>query len=276
MDDFRSILVHLDSSSAAADRLLLASLLAQRHEAELTGLYAVSSVGDEFVFTVAGDTASLVRLRKSEEDKCASARAQFNGVTAGLQPRPSWAELALQHDQELARRIRFADLLVLGQFEPGSETRDGLTASFVPSAIMDSGRPALIVPFKGAPVAYPRVAAVAWKNTRESAHAVRAALPMLLRCEVVHVAQWEEAGDDVPEDSFGIDHFFELHGVHRIVHRKAATRDPGEALLSFVAEVSADLLVMGCFGHWRAREWAFGGVTRSILRSMTIPVLMAH
>jgi hypothetical protein len=99
VDDFRSILVHLDSSSAAADRLLVARLLAQRHKAELTGLYAVSSIGDEFVFAVAGDTASLLRLRQSEEDKCASARAQFHGVTAGLQPRTSWDELALQPDQ---------------------------------------------------------------------------------------------------------------------------------------------------------------------------------
>jgi nucleotide-binding universal stress UspA family protein len=52
--------------------------------------------------------------------------------------------------------------------------------------------------------------------------------------------------------------------------------DAGEHLLSMAADTGADLLVMGCFGHSRAREWVLGGATRSILQSMTVPVLMSH
>ena len=59
-------------------------------------------------------------------------------------------------------------------------------------------------------------------------------------------------------------------------------RDPGEPaeigelLLSRCADLSADLLVMGCYGHSRAREWVLGGTSRTVLHSMTLPVLMAH
>jgi nucleotide-binding universal stress UspA family protein len=61
--------------------------------------------------------------------------------------------------------------------------------------------------------------------------------------------------------------------MHRNMSRPDAV---GEALLSLVADTSADLLVMGCYGHSRAREWVLGGVTRSVLQAMTVPVLMSH
>jgi nucleotide-binding universal stress UspA family protein len=50
----------------------------------------------------------------------------------------------------------------------------------------------------------------------------------------------------------------------------------GELLLSRVADLGADLLVMGCYGHSRAREWILGGASRTLLGAMTVPVLMAH
>jgi nucleotide-binding universal stress UspA family protein len=50
----------------------------------------------------------------------------------------------------------------------------------------------------------------------------------------------------------------------------------GEILLSRLSDLGADLLVMGCYGHSRAREWTLGGASRTILASMTVPVLMAH
>jgi nucleotide-binding universal stress UspA family protein len=52
--------------------------------------------------------------------------------------------------------------------------------------------------------------------------------------------------------------------------------DIANALLSLAADLSSDLLVMGCYGHSRFREVLLGGVSRQILTSMTLPVLMAH
>ena len=278
MDDFRSVLVHLDSSPGSEKRLRIASRLAQDHAAQLTGLYAVSSIGEEFVFAVAGDTRSLARLREVEAAKRARARARFHELAGDLAPRSVWAETLIRPDQGVARRARLVDLLVLGQHEPGSEARDGLGTSFVPSAIIDGGRPALVLPCDsaGADVLKSSVAVVAWKNSRESARAVSAALPLLRRHPKVHVVAWQEAEDEDLGPPFDVGSFLELHGVRCTMHRDRPPGEIGDALLTFAAGVSADLLVMGCFGHWRAREWAFGGATRSILRSMTLPVLMAH
>ena len=50
----------------------------------------------------------------------------------------------------------------------------------------------------------------------------------------------------------------------------------GDLLLSRAFDLDADLLVMGCYGHSRAREWVLGGTSRTVLQSMTLPVLMAH
>ena len=73
-----------------------------------------------------------------------------------------------------------------------------------------------------------------------------------------------------------IERYLGLHGIPAEVHSYGAhSRDVGEYMLSLASD-SADLLVMGCYGHGRIREWVLGGATHSVLRSMTLPVLMAH
>jgi nucleotide-binding universal stress UspA family protein len=67
------------------------------------------------------------------------------------------------------------------------------------------------------------------------------------------------------------------HGVKAQIERTVSARMPvGEVLLSRVADLGADLIVMGAYGHSRAREVLLGGATRSVLPSMTVPVLMSH
>ena len=116
--------------------------------------------------------------------------------------------------------------------------------------------------FKPAPIG--RVVLVAWKATRESARALSAALPFLQSAERVILALWADPGDG--EDAAGPDIELGLrrHGVNVSVHREVApAREVGELLLSKAADVGADLLVMGCYGHGRAREWVLGGASLS-------------
>jgi nucleotide-binding universal stress UspA family protein len=111
---------------------------------------------------------------------------------------------------------------------------------------------------------------VAWKPTPEAARAVQAALPLLHAARQVHVAAW---GDDPRE----IERLLLLHGIDARYHREpAADAHVGELLLSRAADLSADLLVMGCYGHSRTRELVLGGASRRVLQSMTLPVLMCH
>lgn len=115
---------------------------------------------------------------------------------------------------------------------------------------------------------------VAWKETRTSARAVSAALPWLQWAGQVHAVRF---GEDVEGQLQSLQDYLQAHGVHIKPHAGGPEdSDVGERLLSMAADVGADLLVMGCHGHGRTREWVPGGATRTVLASMTLPVLMAH
>jgi nucleotide-binding universal stress UspA family protein len=151
-----------------------------------------------------------------------------------------------------------------------------VATDFNESVLLSCGKPALVIPsiYKAEPIG--RTVLVAWKPTRESARALSAALPFLQRAQQVHLALWSEPeGDETPGPD--VEASLRRHGVTAIVHRDVArNRDVGELLLSRAADLGADLLVMGCYGRSRAREWALGGASRSVLQTMTVPVLMAH
>jgi nucleotide-binding universal stress UspA family protein len=67
------------------------------------------------------------------------------------------------------------------------------------------------------------------------------------------------------------------HGVKVTVQRDvAADSDVGAVILSRAADIGSDLIVMGVYGHSRVREMVLGGVSRTLLSSMTIPVLISH
>jgi len=118
---------------------------------------------------------------------------------------------------------------------------------------------------------------IAWKPTREAARAVSAAVPLLQRARRVHVLSWNQEEDGIGGGRLDLDGYLKLRGIEPAWHRE--DREPdflGELLLTRAFDLNADLLVMGCYGHSRAREWVLGGTSRTVLQSMTLPVLMAH
>jgi nucleotide-binding universal stress UspA family protein len=273
----KSILVHVDASAAARRRLLLAATLAGTYEADVTAMYAVASLGAEYPYIyVVGSPESVALVREMEDANLASARKSFDSV-AGAESRLRWTAPTTEPLRTIARQGRYADLLILGQHDPANPPEACLPSGFVESVLIDSGRPALVVPYVGLPPTFGTVALVAWKNTCESARALSAALPFLRRCERVHVVSWNENGGEEREAPLDIERYLGLHDIAISLHRReTAPESVGDALLSLAADISADLLVMGCYGHTRAREWVLGGATRAVLASMTLPVLMAH
>jgi nucleotide-binding universal stress UspA family protein len=103
-------------------------------------------------------------------------------------------------------------------------------------------------------------------------------VPLLQRAKEVHVLCWGDAGETrVAGERLELGRYLAMHGVQPTWHRDASEPEGlGEILLSRVSDLGADMLVMGCYGHSRAREWTLGGASRTILGSMTVPVLMAH
>ena len=269
----KSLLVHADGTPRFAVRLKIASDLARRHESRLTALFAVTP---PLLDTAYGPAAETFRLL---DDLYVGWRNKaISTFQAGdMAPRTVWSELS--GEAVIAGFIRqalFADLMVLGQYAPGDRERQ-TPADFVSSVLVASGRPAVIVPYTGAFEGIGIKVLVAWKASAESARALAAALPLLRRAHEVNVVEWGHAPDDCRGEALDIERYCRLHGVQATVHRHADEPDDlGELLLSRAADFSADLLVMGCYGHSRAREFVLGGVTRTVLATMTLPVLMSH
>ena len=169
MSEIRSILVHLEASPAARQRLEAAARLARVHEAEVTAVYSVASLGAQYPYIyVVGSSESVALVRDLEEANLVAARKMFDAVAATAE-RLTWAAPGTEPLRAIAHQGRYADLLVLGQHDPADPPQACLPAGFVESVIVDSGRPALVLPYVGSPAAIGKVALVAWTNTRESA-----------------------------------------------------------------------------------------------------------
>jgi nucleotide-binding universal stress UspA family protein len=146
------------------------------------------------------------------------------------------------------------------------------------STLFEAGRPVIMVPYvQRAPVKLDKVM-VCWDGGRSAARAVGDAMPLLKRArkvEIVIIAH--ERGKPTEIEGVDLGRHLARHGLNVAVERiPGGDINVGEALLSRAADSGADLMVMGGYGHSRLREFVLGGVTRSILHSMTVPVLMSH
>ena len=147
----------------------------------------------------------------------------------------------------------------------------------ISAVLFGSGRPVFVVPYIQKGPAKLDHAVVAWDGGLAASRALAGAMPLLQKCkrvEVVTIAPKGEAVDELP--GFNITRHLSRHGVKAELRQLAPTDDIGSAILSHTASTGADFLVMGGYGHSRVREFIFGGTTRQILSSMTLPVLMTH
>src|SRR3954454_13493204 len=146
--------------------------------------------------------------------------------------------------------------------------------------MLSSGRPVLAVPYAGQFERVGERVLVAWNASRESTRAVNDALPLLRGAKVVTILavnprQGIEGHGDVPAADIAL--HLARHGVKaEAAHTVAKDISEGDALLSYAADIGADLIVAGAYGHSRARELVFGGVTRTLIAEMTAPVLLSH
>ncbi len=277
MTDFRSILVHLDGSTHAALRLDLARQLAARQQAALNAMFAVVPRLQPLPLAMAEGAPVVPMVDAIDERHRAQAQKTFDDGTRGQASR--WLELNGHAPiAGFTAQAFYNDLLVLGQHDAGDPGCADVPHDFVESVIIDSGKPAWVLPRRAKQVdAQPHIVVVAWKPTRESARAVSAALPFLRQAQTVHVAVAPEPQMDGDAARDQIADYLQQQGVRELrTHQALAGKDAGDALLSLAFDVGAELLVMGCYGHSRTRELLMGGASRTVLRTMTLPVLMAH
>lgn len=270
----RDILVHLDATAPARARLDFAVALAARHGAQLDALM-VQEIALPPIATPDGGGAALVPLIEAmRRDAAAEAETIRPVVEAAL--RRAGIAGGFRAPEGLAadlvpRQARHADLVVLGQDQPDGATPTA--AAVIEEALFGAGRPVLLVPHAGRFDPPARLALIGWNGSREAARAVHDALPLLAaigRAVVVAVDAEGAPGTAIAAH-------LARHGIRTEVESAASgALDAAEVLLNRAAELSADLLVIGAWGHSRLREMVLGGVTRSILRQATLPVLMSH
>jgi nucleotide-binding universal stress UspA family protein len=206
-----------------------------------------------------------------------AARARFESTvkTAGLQ-RAEWRVADGARADAVALHARYADLVVINQTDPQSPD----ATHFGDSILLAVGRPVLLVPYAGEASQFGRNVLVCWNASREAARAVTDALPFLKMADKVTVLSvdgaWSVSGHGASPGSDAALHLAR-HGVKAVVAQTVSDSvEVGSVLLSRAFDLQADLIVMGAYGHSRAREILLGGATRTLLQSMTVPVLMSH
>jgi nucleotide-binding universal stress UspA family protein len=275
MGELKTLLAHVDAGPHNGARLRAARQLAQAHGAALQALYAVTPVFVELPFEAVAGGAGAAALQEIDESRLKMARTVVQHVASEPGLPIDFAETrAISAIAGFTQQALYADMLVLGQRDPDAAA-SGVPGDFVESVLIASGRPALVLPYTQSAALDNGPALVCWKPAAESARALAASLPLLRKARTVHVATW--ADDDAAEGPLDVGLYLRRHGIEARLHRFAeAPAELGELMLSFAADLSAELMVMGCYGHGRARELVLGGATRTVLRSMTLPVLMAH
>lgn len=279
---YKTIVVHVADEPNAGARYALAGELAQMEHAHLIGL-ASSDVTRFLRETVATNSLapSIAPFLETLRQRTAHALDEFERVAAGFML-PGYERRAVDEEPRysLGMLARYGDLCVLSQAdatEGASLPSPGLAAEVAKS----SGAPVLLVPRAQAPAWPIRRILLGWNGSREAGRAMRLALPLLQRAATVDVAIFDPAalqtgaGPEVRAVT-AIGQALARHGVRAdLVLRDDDGGDTGAALLALAAERGADLLVMGCYGHSRLRELLLGGATRTVLKSMTLPVFMA-
>jgi nucleotide-binding universal stress UspA family protein len=277
----KDILVHLDATARSGQRLDLAIDLARRHEAHLSALCVVD-IGLPLIAMDGGGGAALAglieKLRDTALADAARVEADFRERVRREALQGEWRQAEGMPGELLALHARHADLVIVGQDDPGAP--DGSPAGLAAGLLFSAGRPVLVVPYAGDFATVGRRILVGWNASREAARAVNDALPLIAMAETATVlAANPRRGLDGLGEQPGADIALHLarHGASVAVeHRIAPDVPDADLLLNHAMDISADLIVMGAYGHSRLREFALGGMTRTILKQMTVPVLLSH
>lgn len=286
---FKEILVQLDNHRNYEARLHVGLSIAQQNGARLIALYGFAlpqipnvspSLAEAVYVANAAAQATYERERDAAFADAEQLEAHFRAAIkrAGVQGSwEIWPEKPKDFTNLVTERARYSDIAVLGQPDPD---HPGAAANLPETVMLGCGRPVLIVPYNArAPIVGANVL-VAWNGTREAARAVGDAMSILRSATIVTLLTIGAIEDGDEKDDRPARNLLEYLGRHGIradaSHLTSGDLETGKFILSRAGDLGCDLIVMGGYGHSRTRELMLGGVTRSVLQHMTVPVLMSH
>src|SRR5260221_5617943 len=280
----KDLLVTIDASDAGNARMGLAIRLAKRHRARLVGYYVTPTVGTYDLPPAAplgavpglgplpapdtehaGDVAEIMEKRFSDD-------VRHNGLEG------TWILSSDDAAKDLSAQLRECDLAILGQIDPDRPLRD--QGGFQPEdIILHSGRPGLVVPYIGGAETIGTRVLIGWDGTREASRALHDALPLIepaAGVTVLAISDDSSASAAVPSADMVAAHL-RRHGIAaKAQHVPRLDQETADIILSRAADMAADLIVAGAYGHSRLRESLLGGTSRGLFERMTAPGLMSH
>jgi nucleotide-binding universal stress UspA family protein len=284
----RDILVYLDQSEHALQRLHLAADLARRHQSRLTALYvrelspaqrhrqSIAELGQGSARAISQTNR---QIRHSIDEAIERLRSALEEIRLDYELEIEWRCLDGVGSIIVPQHARFADLCVLSQ--DVSATAAATEYTFSEELLFVTGRPVIFVPAHGSFKTLGQHILVAWNSSRAATRAVNDALPLIERAQQVTVlavnpAQFAKRyGALAPEKM--VEHL-RRHGaqVTGVSRDDVASELIADTVQAEALKVGADLIVAGAFGHPRLWEKLMGGVTRDLLARMQLPVLMSY
>jgi nucleotide-binding universal stress UspA family protein len=269
----KSILTHIGEDSGLETRIQVALDIARATQGHVTGVYA-TPISSFVGFDPLGGSFAPQSIIDALSDIEAQTRSKVESRLARADV--SWTYFSLT-DNVSSGLITYGalnDLIVLSRScekdrksPPSAMIADVLTRASTPVLVMPEGIMGFDV--EGA-------AAIAWNGTFEASNALRAALPLLRHSKSVTLISVDEDKDDgFPQTDAS--EYLSRHGVKsELVTLPMGSVSVEEALLTTASACGADYLVMGAFGHSRAREFWLGGVTRSLLQCAPLPIIFGR
>ncbi|OBQ71185.1 universal stress protein [Mesorhizobium erdmanii] len=267
---YKSIIVNLAVDADPAPIVKLGATLAERFGAHLIGLAAADvpplvSTGEGLVYE-----GEVMQIQRTEiEKRLAALHGEFERLVPTSLSN-EWMQQVCSPTRLLGAAARQADLIVTGPDEGENVFR----AVDIGSLVLGIGRPVLVAA-SNCELMLANTVLVAWKDTREARRAIADALPFLSKAKDVIVATIDSEHDDVRNSLADVAVYLEHHGI--MARTEILSGEPeGERLTAFARSIHADLIVSGAYGHSRLREWAFGGMTRTLVQESGINRLMSY
>jgi nucleotide-binding universal stress UspA family protein len=273
---YKTLLVHLDDSRHCEARTAFALDFALKHSSHVIGLYVVCQ---DLLRPLLkrDDSLNLGKLEAQEAERLNRARERFIAAAQRAGCPFEWRAPAGPAIDVAVLHARHADLVVMGQEDPDDEA-SYVARHFTEDVVMSSGRPVIVLPYAGRIASFGENVVVAWDGSREAARALADAMPILKRARLVTISTVQKHPNEDEPVGFDVAGYLERHGVRAgfVSIPRAAGMTTAATLLNQLTDLHADLLVMGAYGHARAREHVLGGVTYAMLETMTTPVLMSR
>ena len=274
----KNLLVHIDHSTACEHRVKAAIELATEYKARLSALFVVP---DYFVPSYVEAQISADIIAEINEQAVERAREAQSKVKAQIEAAGLKVDCYIEEGNLvgiLSDYARYTDLLLLGQSQ--TDDPDNISEGLANHLVLEGGVPCLVIPYIGTRQTLGKRVLLAWNESRESARALRDALPILQAADRVTVLLIKPKSHDEKHTAIEekvILSYLADHGVEGKINLCIDKHlDPGDTMLAQAADNDIDLIVMGAYGHSRLREIVLGGATRHLLKEMTVPVLISH